>query len=130
MRGPGCLPTAPLFTGIVPSEGFTISKDTCASRANASILVVGERLSPPYEHDARPLSFPSKRCLPVTVIDTAVPAGAREIACAVAVAAESLSVSTLAAGFLPLAHAIAMSTTTAGAHRVTVRVRITGLPCV
>ena len=37
----------PLFTGIVPSAGLTISNDTCASRPNASTFVVGELLSPP-----------------------------------------------------------------------------------
>src|SRR5512140_2925351 len=105
MRGPACLPTAPLLTGIDPSVGLTMSKDTCASRANASTFVVGERLSPPYVHDARPFSGPSKLCVPRTVIDTAVPAAARDIACEAAVAAESLIVSGLAAGLRSLPHA-------------------------
>jgi hypothetical protein len=38
---------APLITGIDPSAGLMMSNESCASRARASILVVGALLAPP-----------------------------------------------------------------------------------
>jgi hypothetical protein len=78
-------------------------------------------------HVARSFNGPLNLSFPATVIETAVPAGAREISCALAVAAESLSVSTFAAVFASRAQPAERRATNEAANRVARSV--TELPC-